>query len=139
MQRVRVKICGLRTEADVAAVAAAGAAYAGFVFFAKSPRNVELAQATGIARALPPFLIGFALVMPVVHAALALLAHDAGQIQGERSQSQQHHATHHKAGHQQHETDEGDLHPPRRIYQHHIAGVVASGQRQRHSKHANDQ
>ena len=33
MADVRVKICGLRTLADVAAVAAAGAAYAGFVFF----------------------------------------------------------------------------------------------------------
>lgn len=32
MGNVRVKICGLRTVADVAAVAAAGAAYAGFVF-----------------------------------------------------------------------------------------------------------
>ena len=40
MSDIRVKICGLRTEADVLAVAAAGAAYAGFVFFAKSPRNV---------------------------------------------------------------------------------------------------
>ena len=37
MERIRVKICGLRTEADVLAVAAAGAAYAGFNFFLKSP------------------------------------------------------------------------------------------------------
>jgi phosphoribosylanthranilate isomerase len=36
MQQVRVKICGLRTAADVAAVAAAGAGYAGFVFFRKA-------------------------------------------------------------------------------------------------------
>jgi phosphoribosylanthranilate isomerase len=51
MHKVRVKICGLRTEADVAAVAAAGAGYAGFVFFAKSPRNLGLAEARALALA----------------------------------------------------------------------------------------
>ena len=45
MPDIRVKICGLKTPADVAAVAASGAAYAGFVFFAKSPRNVSLREA----------------------------------------------------------------------------------------------
>lgn len=56
MATVRVKICGLRSPADVAAVAAAGAAYAGFVFFPKSPRHLTLPQARQAALAAPPGL-----------------------------------------------------------------------------------
>ena len=40
MAEIRVKICGLCTAADIAAVT--GAAYAGFVFFEKSPRHLTL-------------------------------------------------------------------------------------------------
>jgi phosphoribosylanthranilate isomerase len=40
----RVKICGLREPAHVAAAAEAGAAYVGFVFFAKSPRNLSVSR-----------------------------------------------------------------------------------------------
>ena len=72
---VRVKICGLRTVADVAAVAAAGAAYAGFVFFERSPRNLTLAQAKTLALAAPVGLAKVALVVDASDAALdALLA-----------------------------------------------------------------
>ena len=46
MDLVRVKICGLRTLSDVAAVAAAGAAYCGFMFFPPSPRHLTIDQAT---------------------------------------------------------------------------------------------
>jgi phosphoribosylanthranilate isomerase len=60
---VRVKICGLRTPADVTAVARAGAAYAGFVFFAKSPRNVTLPEARLAALAAPPGLAKVALTV----------------------------------------------------------------------------
>ncbi len=70
MGKVRVKICGLRTEADVAAVAAAGAAYAGFVFFAKSPRNLTLAEARHLALAAP---VGLAKVALTVDADNAML------------------------------------------------------------------
>lgn len=35
-----VKICGLRSDADLQAVADAGASYGGFVFFDKSPRAI---------------------------------------------------------------------------------------------------
>lgn len=45
----RVKICGLRDPAHVAAAAEAGAAYAGFVFFATSPRNIAIADAAALA------------------------------------------------------------------------------------------
>jgi phosphoribosylanthranilate isomerase len=65
MPDIRVKICGLRSKADVAAVASAGAAYAGFVFFAKSPRNLTIAQARDLALAAP---IGLAKVALVVNA-----------------------------------------------------------------------
>ncbi|MCF8485804.1 MAG: phosphoribosylanthranilate isomerase [Rhodobacteraceae bacterium] len=63
MTDIRVKICGLRTEADVLAVASSGAAYAGFVFFAKSPRNLTLDQARLLALAAPVGLAKVALVV----------------------------------------------------------------------------
>ena len=70
MSDIRVKICGLRTEADVLAVAAAGAAYAGFVFFAKSPRNVTVEQARGLSLIAPPGLAKVALTVDAWDAAL---------------------------------------------------------------------
>lgn len=63
MPRVRVKICGLRTAADVAMAAAAGAGYAGFVFVEKSVRHVTVAQAAEAALAAPPGLAKVALVV----------------------------------------------------------------------------
>ncbi len=63
MERIRVKICGLRTEADVLAVAASGAAYAGFNFFPKSPRHVTVAEAQLLALAAPVGLAKVALVV----------------------------------------------------------------------------
>ncbi|MEY4872543.1 MAG: hypothetical protein RLZZ563_1873 [Pseudomonadota bacterium] len=73
MAEVRVKICGLRTVADVHAVAAAGAAYAGFVFFPKSPRHLTLAQAAELALAAPPGLAKVALTVDADDAALDAL------------------------------------------------------------------
>ena len=70
MPDIRVKICGLRTLADVAAVAASGAAYAGFVFFAKSPRNLTIPQARDLALAAPPGLAKVALVVDADDATL---------------------------------------------------------------------
>jgi phosphoribosylanthranilate isomerase len=70
MPDIRVKICGLRTPADVAAVAASGAAYAGFVFFAKSPRNLTIPAARELALAAP---LGLAKVALVVDAEDAFL------------------------------------------------------------------
>ena len=61
MGAVRVKICGLRTLGDVAAVAAAGAAYAGLNFFPKSPRFVTLEAARALALAAPEGLCKVAL------------------------------------------------------------------------------
>lgn len=67
---IRVKICGLSTPETVAAAADAGAAYVGFVFFAKSPRNVSLAQARALAVDVP---MGVAKVALVVNAEDAFL------------------------------------------------------------------
>jgi phosphoribosylanthranilate isomerase len=60
---IQVKICGLRRPAEVAAAAAAGAAYVGFVFFAKSPRNLALTEARPLAEATPPGVLRVALTV----------------------------------------------------------------------------
>ena len=70
MAEIRVKICGLRSPQDIAAVAGAGAAYAGFVFFPKSPRHVSLDQARAMAFAAPVGLAKVALVVDAPDAAL---------------------------------------------------------------------
>ena len=66
----RVKICGLTRPEDVAAVAAAGAQYAGFVFFPKSPRNVSIETARALALNAPVGLAKVALVVDASDAAL---------------------------------------------------------------------
>ena len=70
MVDIRVKICGLRTVEDVAAVAAAGAAYAGFVFFPKSPRHLTIPQARVLALSAPVGLAKVALVVDADDATL---------------------------------------------------------------------
>jgi phosphoribosylanthranilate isomerase len=70
MAQIRVKICGLSSPADVEAAVQAGAAYAGFVFFAKSPRNVTLEQARLAALAAPPGLAKVALTVDADDATL---------------------------------------------------------------------
>lgn len=66
----RVKICGLRDVAVMQAAVDAGASYVGLVFFPKSPRNVSIAQAALVAKAVP---MGVAKVALVVDADDALL------------------------------------------------------------------
>lgn len=67
---IRVKICGLKEPAHVVAAAEAGAAYVGFVFFEKSPRNVGVAQARDLAVEAP---VGVAKVALTVNADDAFL------------------------------------------------------------------
>lgn len=66
----KVKICGLRTAGDVAQAARSGAAYIGFVFFEKSPRNVRIDEARALAVVVP---VGVAKVALTVNADDAFL------------------------------------------------------------------
>ena len=70
MPDVRVKICGLRDAASIKAACDAGAAYLGFVFFPKSPRNVTIDEAAALALEVP---LGVAKVALVVDASDAFL------------------------------------------------------------------
>ncbi|WP_372605056.1 phosphoribosylanthranilate isomerase [Actibacterium sp.] len=67
---IRVKICGLRDAASVATAVEAGASYLGFVFFARSPRNVTVAEAAALASEVPPGVAKVALVVDADDAAL---------------------------------------------------------------------
>lgn len=77
MPDVRVKICGLRDAAGIGAAAAAGAAYLGLMFFARSPRNVSVTQARELALIVP---LGVAKVAVVVDAGDAMLDEIVGQV-----------------------------------------------------------
>ena len=54
--RTRVKICGLTAEHDVHAAAALGVDAIGLVFFAASPRAVDIGRARRLCACLPPFV-----------------------------------------------------------------------------------
>lgn len=74
---VRVKICGLKEPAHVAAAVEAGAAYVGFVFFPKSPRHVAIPAAAALAATVPP---GVAKVALTVNASDAELDAITGRV-----------------------------------------------------------
>lgn len=86
---IRVKICGLRTQADVDAAVSAGAAYVGLVFFAKSPRNVTIEQAAALAVEVPAGIVKVALVVNPTDAfldeMLAVVPIDMIQLHGAES------------------------------------------------------
>lgn len=60
---IRVKICGLTTPEAVAAAAEGGAAYVGFVFFPRSPRNIGIEQARELALEVRPGIAKVALTV----------------------------------------------------------------------------
>ena len=60
---VQVKICGLTRPADVTAAVEVGARYVGFVFFAKSPRNLDVSAAARLALTVPEGLCKVALTV----------------------------------------------------------------------------
>jgi len=70
---MRVKICGLRSRAEVTDAVAAGAAYVGLVFFPPSPRHLTLGDARWIAEAVPTGVIRVGLVVNADDAALETL------------------------------------------------------------------
>ena len=60
---VLCKLCGLKTLNDIEAASLAGAAYVGFVFFQKSPRNLDIQTAERLALNVPVGIIKVALVV----------------------------------------------------------------------------
>jgi phosphoribosylanthranilate isomerase len=54
--RTRVKICGFTRVEDALAAARLGVDAIGLVFYSQSPRNVSIARAAAITRALPAFV-----------------------------------------------------------------------------------
>ena len=60
---VLCKLCGLKTPNDIEAASLAGAAYVGFVFFQKSPRNLDIQTAERLALNVPIGIIKVALVV----------------------------------------------------------------------------
>lgn len=55
-KRTRGKICGITRPQDAIIAAANGADAIGLVFYGKSPRAVDIAQARAVIAALPPFV-----------------------------------------------------------------------------------
>jgi len=86
---VRVKICGLRDAAHVAASVAAGAAYLGFNFFPKSPRSISYTQASALAAEVPPGVAKVALMVDMENrefdALIAAVPLDMLQLHGSES------------------------------------------------------
>ncbi len=72
-----IKICGLSTPDTLDAAIAAGATHIGFVFFAKSPRNLDPARAAMLAARVPQ---GVARVGVFVDPDDALLTHVAASL-----------------------------------------------------------
>lgn len=60
---MQAKVCGLTTVESIAAAVDAGAGYIGFVFFPKSPRNIEITAAAKLALTVPAGVCKVALVV----------------------------------------------------------------------------
>lgn len=88
-RRTRTKICGLSTPETVTAAVEAHAAYVGFVFFQKSPRNVTIGQAADLAMHVAPGVAKVALTVDADDAFLTALtegvALDMLQLHGRES------------------------------------------------------
>ena len=85
---MRAKICGLTTPEAIEAAAKAGAAYIGFVFFPRSPRNISLAEAEVLALSVPPGIVKVALTVNADDALIddiAALPIDMFQLHGSES------------------------------------------------------
>jgi len=89
---VRVKICGITRVEDALAAAAAGADAIGLVFYAKSPRAVDIEQAREILAALPPFVTSVGLFVDAerseLERILASVPLDLLQFHGDESVQQ---------------------------------------------------
>lgn len=83
---IRTKICGLSDPATLRSAIDAGATYVGFVFFAKSPRNLTVEDAADLAVEVPAGVAKVALVVDPDDALLdriaAEVAIDMWQLHG---------------------------------------------------------
>ncbi len=75
---VTVKICGLREPAHVDAAVEAGAGLTGYVFFPKSPRHVEIADAQALTARVPEGVAKVALNVDADDDLLAAIIAGAG-------------------------------------------------------------
>ncbi len=86
---IRIKICGLSTADTLSAAVAAGARYVGFVFFAKSQRNVDMVRAAQLAGTVPAGVCKVALTVNADDATLDQLVErvplDMLQLHGSES------------------------------------------------------
>lgn len=86
---VHVKICGLRDRASIEAAAKAGARYAGFVFFPRSPRAVDVETARELAGHTPFGMAKVALMVDADDALVDQIARDVPidmlQLHGQES------------------------------------------------------
>lgn len=86
---MNVKICGLRDAATLRVALEAGARYVGFVFFAKSPRHLDIETARALALSVPEGVAKVALTvnaddayLDAINAAVPL---DMLQLHGQES------------------------------------------------------
>lgn len=88
-ESVRVKICGLRDTDALQAAVEAGAAYVGLVFFPRSPRHVEIGQASRLAMDVPAGVAKVALTVDAsddeLDAILSSVPIDLLQLHGRES------------------------------------------------------
>ncbi len=88
--RTRIKICGITRVEDAISAAEQGVDAIGLVFYALSPRSVNIAQAKAIVQALPPFVTTVALfVNPTsieVNQVLASVRIDLLQFHGDEDE-----------------------------------------------------
>lgn len=89
MNTIRTKICGITRPEDALAAAEHGADAIGLVFYAKSKRAVNIAQAQQIVAALPPFVSVVALFVnesaEQIHETLRQVPIDVLQFHGDES------------------------------------------------------
>lgn len=87
--RTRVKICGLTRTSDLREAARLGADAVGFVFYAPSPRSVQIEQARVLTCCLPPFVTSVGLFVDAeadyVRAALERVPLGLLQFHGEET------------------------------------------------------
>ncbi len=77
---VAAKICGVKDRAALDAAVAGGAAYVGFVFYPRSPRNVTPAEAGALAALLPGDVTAVALAVDPDDALVAAILDGAPDI-----------------------------------------------------------